>query len=75
MRKRNGWYKKAKLKFVLKRVFSYTYEKDVLSSYRIEVYRDMVEYSWSSKDDWYQRIKKIQKKGFDDGFWYARALG
>jgi len=74
MRKRKGWYKKAKLKFVLKRVFSYTYGKDVLSYYMIEVYRDMVEFSYSVKDGWYQRLKKIENKGFISGFWYARAL-
>jgi len=74
MRKRKGWYKKARIKFVWKRVFSYTYEKDVLSSYMIEVYRDTVEFSYSTKDDWYQRLKKIENKGFIGGFWYARAL-
>jgi len=75
MRKRKGWYKKAKLRFVLKRVYNYTYEGSGYNSPSITAYEGNFEYKYYTKDSvTFQRIMQIKNKGFIGGFWYARAL-
>ena len=72
MKKRKGWDKKARDKFVRKRVFVYKYGDNETE---IAVYGNSREYTYYSKDDWYQRVRKVGDRGFTRGFWYARGLG
>ena len=74
MKRRNGWFKKARKKFVNKRVFSWDF-----SNYR-ERYNYMIEaiegqgmkLRYIDKDKNYQIINTISNLGFIEGFWKAR---
>ena len=74
MKRKRGWFKEARKKFVSKRIFSWT-----LSHYRnnfshqIEVLNDgSTTLKYNDKSERYQVINAIRGLGFANGFWKAR---
>ena len=72
---RKGWYKKAKKKFVKKRVYDWRYGEGWRS------YSDHLEWNnrggqvWQcSSNAWQQRFETLRKEGFIKAFWLARVL-
>lgn len=74
MKRRKGWFKKARKKFANGRIFSWT-----LSHYRdnfshqIEALNDGgISLKYNDRSEKYQVINTIHGLGFTDGFWKAR---
>ena len=74
MKRRKGWYKKARIKFVNKKVFSWTLSKHKQNSHcQIQSLNSgggTIRYM--SKDENYQIIKAVDDLGFVKGFFKAR---
>jgi len=74
MKRKKGWFKKARIKFVEKRVFSWTlsdYKQN--SRYQIQSLNSgggTIRYML--KDESYQVIKAVDDLGFVEGFFKAR---
>jgi len=71
---RRGWYKRARKKFVRKRVYSWRFQEGWMQHHdKLECRRDGVRYQYSN-NTWEQRIRKLKEMGFVKGFWSARQL-
>lgn len=75
MRKRKrGWFKKARKKFVSERIFSWalSHYRDNFS-HQIEALNDgRITLKYNDKSEKYQVINAIHGLGFASGFWKAR---
>lgn len=72
---RKGWFKKAKKKFIRKRVYKWELT-EVFGAYVkyeiIFIHNEGAKLLWISRDNQYQVLKKALSLGFVDGFIYAR---
>ncbi len=72
---RKGWFKKARKKFVKKRVYRWKLCTE-FSREKIEYFRSgRNTIQFYSHDHVYQLLEKISDLGFIKGFWYARKEG
>jgi len=75
MRLRKGWYKKARRKFVRKRVFSWRLCQDNCIGWwykRSRLSRKLSQTGWSPSSEHKQVMEKLNRMSFAKGFWYAR---
>ena len=74
MKRRKGWYKKARIKFVNKKMFSWTFSNHKHNfHYQIQSLNSGGgTISYILKDENYQVIKAIDDLGFVKGFFKAR---
>lgn len=74
---RKGWYKKAKKKFIRKKIYSWKLCEPFgsIGKYEIEfIHNEGTRITFQSKSHKYQALKKAQILGFVKGFFYARKL-